>query len=102
MKKHVLTSTNDSDCRNKHSWYDACKRRCQEEDAAVLLPIMKKRMEDKSRKEFGRKEYGKAKKELEDYELFSLRHLTQAVRENPVGEERHRLPKKILPRRHID
>ena len=90
MKKHVLTSTLDCDCRNKHSWYNACKKRCQEEDQAVLLPIMKRRMEDRCRVDFGKKEYGRAKKELEDYELFTKRHMTRAIRENPLGEERRR------------
>ncbi|PCI95192.1 MAG: hypothetical protein COB15_12365, partial [Flavobacteriales bacterium] len=103
MKKHVLTSTDTSDCRNKHSWYNTCKHRCQEEDQAILLPIMKRRMEDKSRVDFGRKEYGKAKKILvEDYDLFTQRHLTQNIRENPIGEERQYLARKILPRPHID
>ena len=89
LKATVLTAA-DSRCLDKHSWYDSSKARVKEIDAELLRSNMKRRLNDPKRA-FSEAEYDRANLKMNDHNLFTIRWLTRATKQHPLGE--HLSPK---------
>ena len=85
LKATVLTAA-DSRCLDKHSWYDSSKARVKEIDAELLRSNMKRRLNDPKRA-FSEAEYDRANLKMNDHNLFTIRWLTRATKQHPLGED---------------
>ena len=87
---------------DRHSWYDECKNRVKHLETDFMQRILRRRLEDPKRENFGVTQYRTAMKELKDGKNFTNRWLTSKTRKDPLGEDATRHPPRRKKRNNDD